>query len=169
MGWSTTTRPSPHFSGSQGASSTSPCRRTGPLTAASVPSTEVTSGQPRQGSAGRSRRSGNHVGHVGPVRESGVAGILVHEEVGAAGSGCCPLQVWTRMFLVLHGHMRGSIRRKICDFMLASLLIMSNTKNLSLLRLPKKEAKSKKQKNRKERIFRKSVLLQTKNKFCICP
>ena len=31
MGWSTTTRPSPHFSGSQGASNTSPCRRTGPL------------------------------------------------------------------------------------------------------------------------------------------
>ena len=75
-------------------------------------STEVTSGQPRQGSAGRSRRSGNHVGQ-GPVRESGVAAILVHEEVGAAGSGCCPLQVWTRMFLVLHGHMRGSIRRDL--------------------------------------------------------
>lgn len=43
-------------------------------------------------------------------------------------------------------------------FKLASLLIISNTKNFSLLRLPKKEAKSEKQKNRKERIFRKNVL-----------
>ena len=50
-------------------------------------------------------------------------------------------------------------------FKLASLLIISNTKNFSLLRLPKKEAKSEKQKNRKERIFRKSVLLQPKNLF----
>ena len=45
-------------------------------------------------------------------------------------------------------------------FKLASLLIISNTKNFSLLRLPKKEAKSEKQKNRKERIFRKNVLWQ---------
>ena len=111
--YSTESPKSPTSRGHKGAS-TSPCRRTGPLAAASVQcSTEVTSGQPRQGSAGRSRRSGNHIGHVGPVRESGVAGILVHEEVGAAGSGCCPLQVWTRMFLVLHGHMRGSIRRDL--------------------------------------------------------
>ena len=116
MGWSTTTRPSPHFSGSQQrASSTSPCRRTGPLQSGFRTlfnrgdfRTTSTSG------AGRSRRSGNHVGHVGPVRESGVAAILVHEEVGATGSGCCPLQVWTRM--LLHGHMRGSMRREICDF-----------------------------------------------------
>ena len=47
-------------------------------------------------------------------------------------------------------------------FKLASLLIISNTKNFSLLRLPKKEAKSEKQKNRKERIFRKNVLWQPK-------
>ena len=53
-------------------------------------------------------------------------------------------------------------------FKLASLLIISNTKNFSLLRLPKKEAKSEKQKNRKERIFRKNVLWQTFF-FCACP
>ena len=50
-------------------------------------------------------------------------------------------------------------------FKLASLLIISNTKNFSLLRLPKKEAKSEKQKNRKERIFRKNVLWQPKSFF----
>ena len=80
-------------------------------------STEVTSGQPRpvvQEGAGDQEIT---LLRQGPVRESGVAAILVHEEVGAAGSGCCPKQLWTRMLLLLHGHMRRSIRREICDFL----------------------------------------------------
>ena len=117
MGWSTTTRPSPHFSGSQGAS-TSPCRRTGPLAAASVPSTEVTSGQPRpvvQEGAGDQEIT---LLCQGLVRESGVAAILYPGPRGSRNHWfrMLSLQVRTRMFPVLHGHMRGSIRREICDF-----------------------------------------------------
>lgn len=66
--------------------------------------------------AGRSRRSGNHVAlpRTGPRKWCG-------GHPGPRGSRSrwfrmLSLQVWTRMFLLLHGHMRGSIRREICDF-----------------------------------------------------
>ena len=121
MGWSTTTRPSPLSRPLLGVTTTgqqhisvqedrSTCRGFRTLFNRGDFRTTSTSG------AGRSRDQEITLLCQGLVRESGVAAILVHEEVGTAGSGCCPLQVWTRMFLLLHGHMRGSIRREICDF-----------------------------------------------------